>query len=331
VGNQISYFPEIGVFSVESKYVMKIISIVITHNGSKTICDCLNSLQNSNQNTQTIVIDNASTDDTKLLIQSFPDIVYFPLEKNIGFGQANNVGIDYAIENNADFIFLLNQDAMVIKDTIGKLVEIAVAKPEFGIISPIHLNGNGSEIDLNFSKYIIKENHSFLIDAYYNRLKPVYQLPFINAAAWLISSNCINTVGKFDPLFFMYGEDNDYCYRVLKSGFKIGLIPDAIIYHKRTINLPPKSNWDEMNQRANRNAVMIIVNLIKTRKNFLKAIIFWMIDHNSKILKILINRAWKELAISFLAGLKVLYKLPDIRKHIMQIQAKPSSNISLNI
>ena len=61
----------------------------------------------------------------------------------------------------------------------------------------------------------------------------VYEIKFVNAAAWLISRNCIETVGGFNPLFFLYGEDNDYLTRVKYHKFKVGVYPDANIYHDR--------------------------------------------------------------------------------------------------
>ena len=298
----------------------RIFTIIVTYNGSKTISECLNSLQKSNLKVKTIVIDNASTDKTRLLIQEFSNIIFIPLEKNIGFGQANNIGIDYALDHDADFVFLLNQDAMVENDTIGKLVEIAVNNPDFGIISPLHLNGDYSEIDPNVIDYLHRGNRMFFNDLIFHNLQPVYKLPFINAAAWLISRKCIEAVGKFDPLFFMYGEDNDYCHRTLKRGFEIGLVPEAKIYHKRTINLPEKSGWDEIKYLSDRYAVFDIVKLIKTNKNSYKAIIFWIIDQNTKFIKLLINRAWKEIAILFFTFCKVVLKLKKIKKHKKQIQ-----------
>jgi len=200
-------------------------------------------------------------------------------------------------------VFLLNQDAVVENDTIEKLVKVARENPEFGIFSPLHLNGDGSEIDQNVIDYLLRGNRMFFNDLFFHNLQPVYKLPYINAAAWLMARKCIEAVGKFDPLFFMYGEDNDYSFRVLKSGFKIGLVPDAKIYHKRTINLTEKSGWDEIKHLSDRNAVFDIVKLIKTNKNFYKAIFFWVVDQNAKFLKLIINRSWKEIAILFFARL----------------------------
>lgn len=294
---------------------ISIFAIIVTFNGSKTISDCLDSLVNSGQPLQTIVIDNSSTDNTRSLIQKYQDLIVFLLDKNIGFGQANNIGLKYALEHGADFVFLLNQDAIIKPDTIELLIDIAANNPEFGILSPIHLNGDGSQIDYNLSNYIFRGNQRFISDCYFNNLQVCYSVPFINAAAWLISKECLMRVGGFDELFFMYGEDNDFCHRAILNNFKIGLVPRSVIYHKRIINLPENTGWSDLKQKAKREAVLATVDIISSRKKLIKAVLFWAIDNNSRIGKQLINRNWKEIAVQLLAKWFLYSKLPRIWKH----------------
>src|SRR5690606_3487544 len=66
-----------------------------------------------------------------------------------------------------------------------------------------------------------------------NPIPPVYEIPFVNAAAWMLSRKCIENIGGFDPLFFHYGEDDNYCQRVLYHGFKIGVLPKVYVIHDR--------------------------------------------------------------------------------------------------
>jgi GT2 family glycosyltransferase len=107
--------------------------------------------------------------------------------------------------------------------------------PEFGIVSPIHLNGIGNALDHNFSYYLsVNFCKNILSDIYMSKFEDkIYSLKFVNAACWLISRSCIETVGGFSPTFFHYGEDENYCNRLLYHGYKIGVIPDARIYHDR--------------------------------------------------------------------------------------------------
>jgi GT2 family glycosyltransferase len=143
--------------------------------------------------------------------------------------------MSYALKQGADYVFLLNQDAYLEKETIEKLIEVHKKNQNFGILSPIHLNGKGDRLDQNFSHYVnYNANPDFYSDFILKKTLPdVYEVPFVNAAGWLISKNCLETVGGFDPVFFHYGEDDNYCQRVLFHGLKIGIVPQVYLKHDR--------------------------------------------------------------------------------------------------
>lgn len=209
-----------------------VFAIVVTYNGMKWIDHCLGSLKKSSTNVPIIVVDNASTDETVDYIKEhFQEVKLIISQKNLGFAKANNVGIRYAIDNGADFVFLLNQDAWVEKDTISNLIQTFEDNDRVGIASPIHLNGLYTALDFGFASYL---GPDFASDAYMQQIKTYYQLAFVNAAAWMISKKCIETVGGFDTmLFFHYGEDCNYCQRVVFHDFKILLNTRCSICHDR--------------------------------------------------------------------------------------------------
>ena len=102
-----------------------------------------------------VVVDNkSSNDDTLSIVETFKDTVCLPQSENLGFGRANNIGISYALQADADYVFLLNQDAYIYRDTIEKLVKCAQQDDSFGILSPLHLNGDATRIDPLFLVHI---------------------------------------------------------------------------------------------------------------------------------------------------------------------------------
>jgi GT2 family glycosyltransferase len=213
-----------------------VFSIVVTYNGLQWLKKCIGSLLGSTISLKLIVVDNFSTDGTLEYIRKhFPEVELIENKKNLGFGQANNIGIRKAYDVGADYVFLLNQDAWVEKDTIEKLVEVAEKNPEFGIVSPMHLNGRGDALDFRFSKWVGPDFcPGFYSDLYFQRLKEkVYETSYVNAAAWLISRKCIETVGGFNPLFFVYGEDDNYLQRTHYHKLQVGVYPFAKILHDR--------------------------------------------------------------------------------------------------
>jgi GT2 family glycosyltransferase len=196
----------------------------------------LKSLFNSTLNSKIILIDNNSTDGTATHIaEHYPDVILIKLEKNYGFGKANNIGLRIALKNKTDFVLLLNQDAFVEKKTLEQLVNCQMNNRNFGIISPLQLNSTGKELDEKFCEELIAtKNYSLLSDFILKKNnRDVYETSFIMAASWLISGECLEKVGGFDPSFSLYGEDNNYCQRVNYHNYKIGILVNARIFHDR--------------------------------------------------------------------------------------------------
>jgi len=136
-----------------------VIAIVVTYNGSKWIDRCFGSLLNSIISIKILAIDNGSIDGTPDLIRKkFPEVEVIETGENLGFGKANNIGLQVALRDNFDYAFLLNQDAWIETETIEKLIMTHKKQPEYGIVSPIHLNAKGDALDYWFSIYISPEN-----------------------------------------------------------------------------------------------------------------------------------------------------------------------------
>lgn len=212
----------------------KILAIIVTYNGAKWVNKCFGSLTNSSIPIDIICVDNGSTDNTTDLIKKkYPNVNLIVSKENLGFGKANNIGLKKALDENYDFAFLLNQDAWVEPDTIEKLVLSSKANPEYGILSPIHLNGSGDKIDPKFGAALARQNTEFVNDLFFHKRNPIYNTTFVNAAVWLIPLNTIKTIGGFNPFYFMYGEDGDYCKRIIYHQLKVVIITDCCAYHAR--------------------------------------------------------------------------------------------------
>ena len=215
--------------------IAKIFVIIVTYKGHQWYERCFTSLRDSEYPVQTIVIDNASNDGTiEYIRENFPEIHLIESKENLGFGRANNIGMRYALDHDCDYVFLLNQDAWVEPDTLTELVRIAEKYPEYGILSPIHLNADKSSIEPHLLSYIANDkitDSTLVQDLYFNTVKEVYTSKYINAAGWLLSKNALNTIGGFDPIFYHYEEDDDYLNRVLYHGLKVGIVPTARMVH----------------------------------------------------------------------------------------------------
>ena len=209
--------------------------VVVTYKGEKWYDRCFSSLMESSVPLRVVVVDNASNDGTVEFIgRNYPGIHMIASDTNLGFGRANNLGLRYALDNGADYVFLLNQDAWIEKDTVSGLIDAAKAHPEYGILSPVHLNAEKNGIERLLLKRLDDArttDEALFNDLYFGRLTDVYTTAYVNAAAWFLPRRTLETVGGFDPVFFHYGEDDNYINRVHYHGLKVGICPKLTVVH----------------------------------------------------------------------------------------------------
>lgn len=203
---------------------MKLLVIIVSYNFERWMEPCLGSLKKSELKPDIIVIDNASQDRTVNLIESrYPEVRLLKNDRNLGFGAANNIGLKIAIEEGYDAVFLMNQDTWIDSNVLGTLAELSRLHPEYGIISPVHLGGNGRKLMSGFARYSgLGEGADKEQIARNGSPAEVVPISFVSAAFWLIPVSVLRKVGGFCPLFYHYGEDVDYINRVHYHGYLTG-------------------------------------------------------------------------------------------------------------
>lgn len=216
--------------------------IILTWNGSKYLSKLFNSLQNLNYDQKKIkyiIIDSGSTDGTIKFLENlnWPNLQFVKLEKNIGFTSGNNIGLRSALENNAAYVVLLNQDTYVEPDFLIELIKTAESEKNIGIVQslilyydqPKEIASTGNQLNyLGFGWCAL--NHHPLAS---------YQLPvtsypnivFASGAAVLYKGELLNKIGIFDENYFSYYEDTDICLRAQLQHYQTVLAPHAICYH----------------------------------------------------------------------------------------------------
>ena len=206
---------------------MKILVIVVTYNGMKWLDRCLSSVRASELPADLYVWDNDSTDGSADFVQGrFPEAKLIRSADNLGFAEANNKGMQYALDKGYDYVYLLNQDAWIEPSTLGTLVAAHQAHPEFAVLSPLQMTDGFAALDRQFGKIL----HSARNDS----------VKRVMAAHWLVPRKALETVGLFSELFPIYGNDDNWCDRARYHGFKVGIVPAARAVHDRAYRQEPK-------------------------------------------------------------------------------------------
>ncbi|MBR8535742.1 glycosyltransferase family 2 protein [Carboxylicivirga sediminis] len=299
-----------------------IYTIIVTYNGMQWIDRCISSLLESVLPTHILVIDNLSTDGTPDYIeQHFPQVELIRSEQNLGFGKGNNIGMQKALEVAADYVFLLNQDAWIKPDTLQVLVNAHKSDSEYGVLSPVHLNAQEDGLETKFAEYTGPENtRGLLSDLYKNSLRQVYTTKFVNAAAWLISLECLSKVGGFNPLFPHYGEDEDYINRVHYWDFKVGIVPKAQVTHDSIFS------WEKIEHHPVRNVIFNLIPLANINHRYRSAWLLFLKKSMDELSTLLLFRKFKKFKTRFKAfwqTLKQYKKIKDYRQNSL----KPKSHI----
>ena len=260
---------------------IKLFIILLNYNGYKDTLECVKSIIEMEKkfNYKIIVVDNNSTDNSKEVLENDNRFIFIETHENGGFAKGNNVGIKYAIQKGADYVLLLNNDTVIEKDSILKLVEKMEEDKTLGMI--------GSRIMYYDNKKIINycggHMNWFKASSIHENYKLEYRTDggnfkyteIITGCCILIKKEVIENVGLLPEEYFMYYEDTDYCIQVREAGYKLGVLEDSVIYHKVSLssggeNSPFSIKW------GNRNRLIFMNKYYKYTKGIWTKIIFYI-------------------------------------------------------
>ncbi len=279
----------------------KTLVIIVTYNAHNWIYQCLNSINITKYDV--IVIDNKSTDNTVDIIKTeYPNIELVCSKENLGFGKANNIGLQIVLDEGYDYAFLLNQDAWLERDTIDRLIDLSKKHQDYGIFSPLQKNSLENKLERGFEKYLLKSK----IDL---NQKGIQELDFANAALWLIPRNTIEIVGGFNPIFPHYGEDNDYVNRVHYWDMKVGVDCEIVGYHDRVIKNSVERKYDK-----NRLKISFLVILCDINKRLIRKIIVLLFVVVKKSLKMCFTLEFINMIVYFKICCEALNLHKEIKK-----------------
>ncbi len=294
---------------------MKLSIIIVNYNVKFFLEQCLKSVFNSGKDLdmEVIVVDNNSVDSSvEMIREKFKQVKLIANNENKGFSTANNQGINIAA---GEYVLLLNPDTVVEDDTLPKVVQFMDDHHDAGGLGVKMLDGNGRflpESKRSFPTPKVAFPKIFGLSALFPKSKifgkyhlgyldnnKTHQVEVLSGAFMLLRKKVLDNIGYLDEDFFMYGEDIDLSWRIIKAGYKNYYYPETRIIHYK----------GESTKKNSINYVRVFYKamIIFARKHFSKK--------NVKLFTSIINFAiWFRASISILDKLfkKALYPLLDI-------------------
>ncbi|TAN32676.1 glycosyltransferase family 2 protein [Patescibacteria group bacterium] len=168
--------------------------------------------------------------------KEIPRVVILPQEKNLGFAGGNNVGMQWALDNGFDFVFLHNDDGFMASDCLERLVEVMEKDKTIGAAQSLLLmhpeteliNSDGNSfhyLGFGFCNHLRVPKSEIKIDS-------IKDIGYASGAAVLMRADLLKQHGLWDDDFFLYHEDLEYSLRLKQRGYRVVLAPASVFYHK---------------------------------------------------------------------------------------------------
>lgn len=214
--------------------------VVLNWNGWEDTLACLESLATlTYPNFNVVLVDNGSTDDSLAHLRPYAAPYRLTLLENgsnLGFAEGNNVGIRHATDSGADYIFLLNNDAVVGPQTVSRLVEAAETHPDGAFFSPKIYYFSEPEMlwyaGARWNEDWMDFEHIGQKTVDQDENEHVVGTDYASGCAMFVRVEAIRKIGLMDKKFFLTYEESDWCYRGRKTGWKSYLVNGAKVWHK---------------------------------------------------------------------------------------------------
>jgi len=211
--------------------------IILNNNRREDTLACLASLSQSDyKNIRVILLDNASTDGSvDAVCHKYAEIQIIPLRENLGYAGNNNIGIKAALEQGAEWVFILNDDTVLDLTCLSMLIQIGESDPAIGIMGPMVYHHDEPDVIQSAGGMLGKYWQSIHLgqnELDHGDFKSPRQVEWISGCAILVRRAVIEQIGILDPGYFLYWEEIEWCIRASRASWKIVHVPLARLWHK---------------------------------------------------------------------------------------------------
>jgi GT2 family glycosyltransferase len=211
--------------------------VILNTNRRDDTLACLASLfASSYTNFKVIVLDNRSTDGSAEAIRSaYPAVQVVDLPNNLGYAGNNNVGVETALRDGAEWVLVLNEDTILDPECLSHLVDVGEGDPQIGIVGPMVFHHDEPGVIQSAGGVLGKfwqSQHLGQNEADHGQFCEPHQVEWISGCAILVRRAVIEQVGALDAGYFIYWEETEWCIRAGRGGWRIVHVPAARLWHK---------------------------------------------------------------------------------------------------
>lgn len=228
----------------------RIFAVLLNYQNPGDTARCLASLRRSaDRDIHPVIVDNTSGNgDVERLMADFgPVVPILTSRENVGYAAGNNIGIRYALERDADYVWILNPDTEVEPDTLQMLMTTMALRPEAGFVGSLNLFGGSSPPVVQFAGGCIDWENGAITESV-GRGKPLssqkrrdpYDVDYVAGTSMLVRRRVFEDVGLLPEHYFLYFEETDFQVSAARKGWRSVLNPAALVWHYQasTAHLP---------------------------------------------------------------------------------------------
>jgi GT2 family glycosyltransferase len=217
--------------------------IILNYNTYEETLRCLESVTKIEyENYKIVVVDNNSVDNSaEVLRHKAKEYIFIANDSNLGYAKGNNIGINLALEQGADYICILNNDVEVEKNFLCRLITYMERDKKVGIAGPcicdFEERGKIQSMGANLNLLTGLAQGKMKNYPYSKLSDGAIKVDYLGGACFVIRSEIVKNIGIIPEMYFLFFEETEFCLKAKRAGYKLMCLKDSRVYHKRSATI----------------------------------------------------------------------------------------------
>lgn len=217
--------------------------VVLNFNSYEDTLKCVKSIERiSYPNYRVVIVDNNSSDNSfEILSEKLSNHTLLLSNKNFGYANGNNLGIKYAIDNDAQYICILNNDVEVEEDFLEPLIYTLQNDKTIGMVGPCICDYEKRDIiqsmGANINLYTGLTQGKYKGIKYESIKEDMVDVDYLGGACFVVRADIIREFGMMPENYFLFFEETEFCFNIKRNGYRLACLRNSRVYHKRSATI----------------------------------------------------------------------------------------------